>query len=928
MTLGTRLTAPLRAILLVAAFASPAAAQTRPETIRGRVTTDSGRAIGAADIIVTMAPNRETFRATSDSSGQYRIEIAQGTGDYLVYVGAPGRKPFRKRVTRTGGDPVFVVDAALAPDVTTVAAVRSTASRTRPPRGDDTPSTVGVLTTQFGTVAGALSPDQMGDLAAMAATIPGVAVTPDGGISVFGVDPSANRTTLNGMTFDGSSLPRDLPTRTRVYASAYDPSIGGFGGALIAVDVSPGQTLTFGRGHLTLDAPQLQASDDASRQLGQRYTRVGGSLGRSGELQQDTWVYSTGISGSQRIAPAPSILTASPEVFQRLGVSRDSVNRLLSLLGQFGIPTFAGGIGSDAASTDVNAAFRLDRAQTFAFGGSMPDTRTRFALTGVGTMHRSDPVSSSALAPSTRDLRTSSGNAFLQGTISQYFGAGAVYLSETKSAVSYTVQQSNPYLPIPGASVRVTSILPDGTQGISGLQFGGTSSSSDTRTWRWETSNELSFSPANAISHRIKLFSQAQLDGYSQTSASNALGTFSYNSLSDLSTNTPASYARTLNSPQRTGGEASGAFSLGDFWTKSPELQFVFGPRVEWNAFTKSPLENPEVERLFGAHTSTTPAAVHVSPRFGFSWLYPGARAAGRPGMSVSNLGSQYTPPKGVLRGGIGEFRAPLSPSLVSDAIVSTGLPGTTTQHISCVGPAVPAANWNAFLATSGASPSSCVNGAGTSAFTDAAPSVSLFDPSYAPVRRWTGNLTWASAYRVFFYTLDASFTNTRDLPSSVDLNYSGVSKFTLSNEDGRPVYVNPTSIVPSTGLVSPLDSRVSTEFGRVVSRVSDLQSTTKQRTVSALPYLPERLARFMLGASYTFTDSRSVSRGFDGATFGDPSVREWSTGLAPRQQARLQVGYYLRTLSSFVTTYWSFQSGYPYTPLVAGDINGDGLSN
>lgn len=57
-------------------------------------------------------------------------------------------------------------------------------------------------------MVGAVSPDLAGDLDALASTIPGVTLTP-GGISVLGLDPGQNRTTLNGMSFvkalDGES---------------------------------------------------------------------------------------------------------------------------------------------------------------------------------------------------------------------------------------------------------------------------------------------------------------------------------------------------------------------------------------------------------------------------------------------------------------------------------------------------------------------------------------------------------------------------------------------------------------------------------------------------------------------------------------------------------------------------------------------------
>lgn len=923
-----RLSPSVLAVVLVALFAATAGAQPRAESIRGRVTTDSGRAIVAADVILTMAPNRDVFRGATDSTGRYEVKVAQGTGDYLLYIGAPGRRAFRKRLLRNGPDSVFVVDAVLPKEVTTVAAVRTTAQRTRPPRGDETPGTVGALTTQFGGVAGALSPDQMGDLAAMASTIPGVAVTPDGGISVFGLDPSQNRSTLNGMTFDGASLPRDLPTRTRVSTSAYDPSIGGFGGALIAVDISPGQTLTFGRGHVTLDAPQLQAADATARQLGQRYAQFLSSYGRSGEMAQDLWVYSGAVQGSRRMSPAPSIVTADAPALQRLGVSADSANRFLQLIGGAGVPLRLAGVGDDFASTSVSGAFRLDRAQTYSLGGVQTDTKAHIGLVGVGSYNTSEPTFASALAPPTHDGHTNSGNVSLQAIVSQYLGADAMYLSETRTALSFNIQQASPYLALPGGYVRVTSVLPDGSESIAGLQFGGASSESDTRTWRWEASNELSFNPASALAHRIKLFTQAQVDGYQQTSQANALGTFTYNSLGDLTANAPASFSRTLFTPDRTGGEVSGALALADFWTKSPELQFVFGPRVEWSAFTQSPADNPEIVRLFGAHTNVTPAAIHVSPRFGFSWLYPGARVAGRGGMSASQLGTQFTPPKGVLRGGFGEFRSPFAPSLVSNAIVATGLPGTTTQRLSCVGSAVPTPNWQNYISNAASVPSTCADGAGASPFSDAAPSVQLFDSRFAAARRWTGNLSWASAYHWLFYTIDGSYSLNVDQPGTVDLNFTGTPRFTLANEDNRPVFVSPTSIVPSTGLVSPLDARSTTEFGRVLSRRSDLRSDVKQGTVSILPYLPQRLAQVIASASYTYADSRSLTRGFDGATFGDPSLREWASGFMPRHQLRLAAGYRIPKVNGSFTTYWAFQSGFPYTPLVSGDINGDGLSN
>jgi hypothetical protein len=919
------------ALALAAAIASlsasPAGAQTRPEVIRGRVTTDSGATIAGADIIATMAPNRDIFRATSDSSGAYRLAIPNGTGDYLVYIAAPGRRALRKRVTRTGDAAEYVVNAQLPKEVAVVAAVRTTARRTPPARDDEVPETVGGLTTKYGSVAGALSPDQMGDLAAMATTVPGVATTPDGGVSALGVDPSQNRVMLDGLSFDAASLPRELPLRTRVSSSICDPTVGGFGGLLISTEISPGEAVGIGHVHLTLDAPPLQATDAAARALGQRYTAVTASYGHSGEVQQDRSVYRAAVQGGRHDAPLASIVSPDAATLDQLGVAGDSVNAFLQSLGALGVPISASGIGTHRTTTDVSGAIRFDRAGTISPLGIRPDTKPRLALIGIGSYHRTDPTATSPFAPPAHGARNVSGNASLQLIGSRYFGKDAQYLSETRTAVSYNSLHSDPYLLLPSGSVRVMSALADGSLSNAALQFGGGAAQSDVQTWRWEASSDLTFSPSAAPTHRIKAYGQAQVDGFRQSAVSNAFGSFAYASLADLAANAPASYTRTLFTPARAGGEASGAFAIADYWTKSPELQFVFGPRVEWNAFTRAPAANAEVARVFGARTDVAPADVHVSPRFGFSWLYPGVRKAGRGGGSSSPIGAQFTPPRGVLRGGIGEFRSLLAPSLLGDALVSTGLPGSTTQRITCLGTAVPAADWRAFLADPATIPAMC-DGGTASTFSDAAPSVVLFDPSYTAARRWTANLGWGSAYKFWYYTLDATYSLNLHQPGTVDLNFDGTPRFTLTNEGQRPVYVEPASIVPSSGLVSPLDARRSDAFGRVISRRSDGRSHVTQATVTLLPYLPQKLSQFMARASYTVSHSRTFSRGFDGTTFGDPRLSEWATGAVPTHQFRVQLGYRILKLKSTFTTFWNVQSGYPYTPVVGGDINGDRLAN
>src|SRR5215217_4188900 len=116
---------------IVAAFALPrtTVGQTSgPETIKGRIIDDSSHAV-VASIMVTRGPDRLTQQTTSDSSGNYSTRFEQGTGDYLVYVSAPGFKPARRRVQRQSNETELIANFSLARDVATLEAVKVSATR-------------------------------------------------------------------------------------------------------------------------------------------------------------------------------------------------------------------------------------------------------------------------------------------------------------------------------------------------------------------------------------------------------------------------------------------------------------------------------------------------------------------------------------------------------------------------------------------------------------------------------------------------------------------------------------------------------------------------------------------------------------------------------------------------------------------------------
>jgi len=725
--------------LVVAAATAGAqqpAYQIHRDLIRGRVTDDSGKVIAGADIAVTMAPDRTTQFGKSDSSGHYEITFEHGTGDYLVHIAALGRDAFRKRITRTGSDSVFTVDASLKPAVQQLAAVKVEARRTRIARqlGNGIPNPVGGREDMAGSgVTAAVPPDLQGNLEAMAGTIPGVSAVPGGGVSVLGLAPSQNNTTLNGLAFNGASVPRGARTQTVVALSTYDPSHGGFSGAQTQVSLAPGDINTNRRAYFTLDAPALQAADPVAASAGQQYTALDFNLGTSGATNMDRWVYNSGLELKRRYSDVTSLLDASPDVLAHAGVARDSVARLLAALDALGIPSSARGIPSTQATDVVNFMGRLDRP-LFDYDTFTP-LNTTWGLTGFVTDSHTGAQSFSATTTPAHGGETNDLSAGGQAIYSAYFGAKKDELNDTRTGISVHRTTASPYVTLPDGNVLVASAL-GGTQGgVATLGFAGNAALDNQRTTTtWETTNDTYFYWKGLATHHGKVSVDSRFDAYSIDNALNQLGSYSYNSLADLAANRPASFTRTLSAPTETGGEWSGALAVGDNWVKSSHFSMIYGARLEANAFTSAPAYNPQIDQLFGAATNHAPNTIDVSPRVGFNWYYTSARPSY--GVSMGPIGTFYSVPRGVIRGGIGEFRETLDPTLLSTASIETGLPGGLTQ-LSCFGPAVPVPDWRAFATDPSAIPTQCAGGAST--FTDAAPNVVLFDHERSARRELAG---------------------------------------------------------------------------------------------------------------------------------------------------------------------------------------------
>jgi hypothetical protein len=908
----------LAALLPLLLFAPSLRAQGVTDVIRGRVTDDSSHVVAAATVFVTRGPDRALKQTTSDSAGRYSVSFENGTGDYLVAVSATGFKAVRRRVQRLNDERVLVADFVLSADVAALAAVKVTAEK--PVRATNTVSPFGsepgVAEKWTDGVSGQVSPSLAGSISAIVGTMPGMTMGA-GGASLLGASNESNLTTLNGMALAAGSLPRAARTETRVTGATFDPTRGGFAGANIDVRLSPGSRQYQQRNaFFTLDSPQLQYTDAVGRSLGARNGSYRGSAGADGEIIRKTLTYNVALDFARNTSDPATLLFGDEATFARAGVARDSVTRLLAAAQPLGLPLAGGGIPGTRQRDALTWLGRLDDTRDSL------DTRT---FTSYADFTREGALNFAPLsAPSAGgERRARTLGAQLQ--LGDYVGEGRRVLSQTRFAASQVHTETTPYVSLPGASVLVRSGANAG-DGIAALTLGGSSflANDDTR-WTAEGANETIWN-ARGRRHTFKSLLWARGDGMQQSGGADLLGRYSFNSIADFSAGRATSYSRTLVQPERSGTVWNAAGAVAHQWAPSRWFSMLYGARVEANGFASAPARNPALESALGVATGAAPTLVHVSPRIGFQFTYNRERDNGN-GTSQNQVGRFYRTTSGVLRGGIGEFRDLLRADLLADASSHTGLAGSA-QSLSCVGAAVPTLDWRRFLADPNSLPTQCSDGSGPLA--ELAPPATLIDRSFDVPRSWRASLDWNTNVGPWLFRVSGLASYDLSQPGTVDANFGGVSRFALAGEGNRPVFVSTAAIDGASGAVSATESRRSGAFGRVGVRTSDLRGygglvtflvspdVFKMRRVPFSPYV---------SVAYTLQRTRREFRGFDGAAFGDPRTREWAAGANDARHIVVIQGGMSHKYIGSLTLFARAQSGLPFTPVVQGDVNGDGRS-
>jgi hypothetical protein len=899
-------------IMLASMVTAPAGAQVGSTTdiLMGRVAGLDSQAVPNARIEATSLETGITRTKTTDSEGRYTIVFPDGGGSYRITVRAVGMAPTTRTISRQGDEDRIITDFDMGRIATQLATVQV---RATPRRGDPSQRP------EPGSTERNLNPNLVnrlpvdaGDLTALAALAPGVIAVPGtdttkASFSVAGQPANQNNITLDGLSFGAGSVPQEAVRNTRVVTSTYDVARGQFTGGQVASTTRGGTNNVQGAFSYSLRDPSLEFVDDSNPAFGQKYTQNQVSGGAGGPIIKDKLFTFGAISFSHRTDPLLSLLAADPLTLQRLGTNPDSVSRFLNIVQGFGLPLTSPLAPDERLNNNTSALVRVDY-------NLAEDHSLMLRGDWRGNTQLGSRLNALALPHSGGNLKSSGGGGMM--TLTSHVG---MFINELRGYKSADNRNTEGYLSVPDGRVVVSSVLGDGTNAISTLQFGGNPSlPQETKSTLLEVSDEIS-RLTTAGGHRFKLGGLLNQQRSSIGFIPNRFGTFTFNSLADFEAGQPTQFTRTLFARDQQSSTNNAAMYLGDSWRVKPQFQVTYGLRMEGSRYPDKPEYNPEVDAAFGRRTDNLPSEVHMSPRAGFS-LFVGE--------------SQFGPPPLTLRGGIGEFRGTAPAQLFATALNATGL-NNGQSLLTCVGAAAPTPDWAAYLADPSTIPASC-NG-GTPIFANQRRNVTVFDPNFQAPRAWRASFGLSRRFwDRYSFSVDAGYARGIAQTGQTDINLDTLPKFTLANENNRPVYAPPAAIVPTTGAVSVLGSRLHPEFGVVSQIESRLRSDTKQLTLGLNGITTKGI---LLNASYTLTSSFDQSQGFSqgsvqgfggtpGSTAGNPNLSEWGRSDNARRHALLATITYPIKPVFELTAIARATSGSYYSPLVGGDINGDGRSN
>ncbi|MEO7041017.1 MAG: carboxypeptidase-like regulatory domain-containing protein [Gemmatimonadaceae bacterium] len=852
------------------------------QRVSGVVRDSTSKPIAGAVVSITIAPTRRTVQDSTDGFGHFSSFITNSSGDFLVHVAATGFESQRRRVTVPVTQQNVTADFVLHANTVALSAVHVTARRPLPPKwravGKDfsnaeTDATGGLVVTQ--PVNGSID-------AGFLQLLPGAVGDGVRGPSFLGLGTDQNSTTLGGSAAGAISLPSFGRVQARAITSTYDPALGGFSGANIAFDVLPGGEFTTRKLDMGVNPP-ASAGEAPSVQA---TAAIDGPFGRT-EYRGDA-----AITGSYQSFAAPSLFApggGTPAALAIDGTTRASLRNALSSLGA---PSVSINSPGNVSRSDLSSVFRVDRSP---YSRSSAGALLQFAAsrqTGVGL----NPGAAGSQAMTAKTT-----GAVLQLFTSEFTKSRALH--ETRLTAYQDRSTTDPLWLFPAISVLVPPST--GSTSLRSVGLGGVPSGYIDVTSGIELRREHQMI-VGGNKHRLKYGATINLTG-SRVGDGNAVQhTFAYKSLGALESNAP-NFA-TMSSNEGLWREQSYGASawFGDTWSQSKTMQVLMGGRIDAD-FAK--LTSSDLVRSI-ADQRPALRDVTVSPRIGFRWIKWGPRFH----ISQEPLGLFPSQTPNLFRGGIGLFRSSWpSASTLSQLTQSSAL---LASRMECINPTT-GPDWSA---VDGGNADPGCDASLSSPFRATGANVSS---SYKPARSVRASVGWSRPTKRLVVSADATLSLNIDQPDWVDRQFSGNPVFNLAN--GRPVYVSASSIDASSGAFPQRDV-APRQAVHLNSLESDARSLSRQVTLELQS--PRVFPRPFWALTYVLSRTTGRMQGFQGTTAGNPlDFSNGPTSNDVRHQLVMMGGMYgPRALA--LSAYVKVRSGLPYTPIVGGDVNGDGFIN
>ena len=890
-------------LLLMAGFGTASAQDA--DVLTGRVIDEAGDPVVGARVEAMSVETEITRSSLTDRNGRFMINFPDGGGRYLLRISYIGKADIVRTLIREGDEELLLANITMTAQPIELAAVNAIARRPQPSRG------------QTGEQTTALSQDMLNrlplpdlDPSTIALLASGVvateldSLTGRTGFSVAGMSDLLNQIIIDGMVLGESSLqiPQEGVRRTNVTTSTFDASRGGFAGGQVSMTSSRGNNRIAGALSYSLDNDAFQVGSASTINAYSRHN-LGAAFG--GPLIRNRLFYNVAI-GLQRNVNHRFALAADNELSaQRAGVAGDSVNRFISALSDFGIPVAGSGRYDQLRDnlalqlrTDWNVMQRDRQSHTLSL-----------RLNSSNTDEDSTRISTLDLSQHGGEVDGDNWAAAI--TMSSRFGSN--WTNALTASFNESHNNTAPFIALPEGRVRVTSDFDDATRGTQTLVFGGNRNMpSDAYRKGLQFSNDLSFLlPVGKHLHRIKIGGMLQQSRNVTRSLDNILGSFTFNSLEDLENNAPVRYERTLASQYSRLGSVTTSLYAADTWRLSEPLEITTGIRWDRTHVDARPAYNVAIDQAFGRRTDIEPVASAVSPRLGFNYRL------------ASSQGGRNAR---VISGGIGWFAGQAPTNIFSAANRQTGL-ADAERWLICVGDATPLPDWDAYVADPSAIPGACEESGTAPVQSARLPTVTLINPD----QRMPASLRAELGYRTRLpLNINAnvrySYAHGFGLWGYYDINLNEAQWFLLGHEQ-RPFFGTPGGIVPQSGQTTLAASRLFPQFGNVFDVRADRESSAHQLSTQISGLLPKGIT---LSANYTLSVARDQGSGnfISVPTASSPNAVEWApSGQDRRHTLNLTVSKAI-TQELELTAITRLTSGGPFTPLVGGDVNGDGLNN